>query len=191
MDCVKLGAFIAQIRKERNMTQRELADMLQVTDKAVSKWETGKGFPDVQLLEPLAQALGISLVELVNSQKIERESLTMDEVGQVVSQAMDQSYKITAIRYLRLFFVLLLCVGAACLLRILPAVTVLWNYLTLKNYLYTDMAMIGGADGPTAVMIARAPTWWDLWGASAAAGVVLILSLVLAIRVWRLERKLK
>ena len=191
MDHVKFGAFVAQLRKEQNMTQRELADALQVTDKAVSKWETGKGFPDVQLLEPLSQVLGVSLVELIKGQKLERENLTMDEAGTVISQAMDQSYKVTARKYLRLFFVLLTCVGVACLLRVLPAAAILWGCLRLhlENHLYTDM--IGGADGPTAVLIAREPTWWDFWGTSAAAAVILILCAVLAIRVWRLERKLK
>ena len=65
MDNIRFGAFVAQLRKEQGLTQKELADRLNVTDKAVSKWETGKGFPDVKLLEPLAQALGISLVELI------------------------------------------------------------------------------------------------------------------------------
>ena len=58
MDNERFGTFLAQMRKEMGLTQKELADKLNVTDKAVSKWETGKGFPDVKLLEPLAQALG-------------------------------------------------------------------------------------------------------------------------------------
>ena len=57
MEHIQFGAFIAQLRKEHQMTQRELAGLLHVTDKAVSKWETGKGFPDLKLLEPLAQTL--------------------------------------------------------------------------------------------------------------------------------------
>ena len=64
MDNIQFGAFVAQLRKERGLTQKELADKLNVTDKAISKWETGKGFPDIKLMEPLAQALGVSLVEL-------------------------------------------------------------------------------------------------------------------------------
>ena len=69
MDNERFGAFIAQLRKEQGLTQRELADRLNVTDKAVSKWETAKGFPDVKLLEPLAQALGVSLVELMQGDR--------------------------------------------------------------------------------------------------------------------------
>ena len=70
MDNLEFGAFIAQLRKEKNITQKELADQLHVTDKAVSKWETGKGFPDLKLMEPLAQALGISVIELMNGEHI-------------------------------------------------------------------------------------------------------------------------
>lgn len=61
MDAKKFGTFIATLRKENNMTQVELAQKLQVTDKAVSKWERGLGFPDINTIEPLADALGVSL----------------------------------------------------------------------------------------------------------------------------------
>ena len=57
MDNIRFGSFVAQLRKERGLTQKELAQRLHVTDKAVSKWETGRGFPDLKLLEPLAQTL--------------------------------------------------------------------------------------------------------------------------------------
>ena len=57
MDEKRLGNFIAQRRKSLDMTQKDLASKLHVTDKAVSKWETGKGFPDLKMMEPLADAL--------------------------------------------------------------------------------------------------------------------------------------
>ena len=56
MDSQKFGAFISELRKERGWTQLELAQKLNVTDKAVSKWERGAGFPDIKLIEPLADA---------------------------------------------------------------------------------------------------------------------------------------
>ena len=68
MDREMLGRFIAQRRKERNMTQRELAEKLHVTDKAVSKWERGAGCPDISLLEPLAEALELSVDQLLTYQ---------------------------------------------------------------------------------------------------------------------------
>lgn len=56
--CKKFGVFIATLRKENNMIQVDLARKLLVTDKAVSKWERGLGFPDIKPIEPLADALG-------------------------------------------------------------------------------------------------------------------------------------
>lgn len=72
MDPEKFGAFVALCRKEKNMTQLELAQELKITDKAVSRWERGKGFPDISLLVPLAEALDITVLELMNSEKREK-----------------------------------------------------------------------------------------------------------------------
>ena len=72
MDPEKFGAFVALCRKEKNMTQLELAQELKITDKAVSRWERGKGFPDISLLVPLAEALDITVLELMNSERREK-----------------------------------------------------------------------------------------------------------------------
>lgn len=72
MDPKKFGAFVALCRKEKNMTQLELAQELKITDKAVSRWERGKGFPDISLLVPLAEALDITVLELMNSERREK-----------------------------------------------------------------------------------------------------------------------
>ena len=69
MDAQKFGAFIAQCRKEKSMTQSELAAKIMVTDKAVSRLERGKGFPDINLLLPLAEALEVSVLELMHSER--------------------------------------------------------------------------------------------------------------------------
>lgn len=71
MDAAKLGVFIAQLRKEVNMTQAELARKLNVTVQAISKWERGKGLPDINTLEPLAEALGVSIIEIMKAQRVE------------------------------------------------------------------------------------------------------------------------
>ena len=64
------GAAIRRLREGKGMTQEALAEALYVSAKAVSKWETGKGFPDISLLEPLAQALDISVIELLSGNDI-------------------------------------------------------------------------------------------------------------------------
>ena len=71
MDSNKMGAFIAQVRKERGLTQLELAQKINVTDKAVSKWERGVSFPDIKIIEALAKALGVSVSELMNGERME------------------------------------------------------------------------------------------------------------------------
>lgn len=73
MNAEKTGKFITKIRGELGLTQRELADRIGVTDKAVSKWETGRGFPDVGILEPLARELGVSVTELMNGERFDPE----------------------------------------------------------------------------------------------------------------------
>ncbi len=70
MDQIKIGKFISNIRKERNMTQLELANMLGVTDRAVSKWENGRGMPDISLIKPLCDALSITVNELFCGERI-------------------------------------------------------------------------------------------------------------------------
>ena len=70
MNTYVIGATIRQLRESRNITQAELAERIGVSSKTVSKWETAKGLPDISLLEPLAQALGISVIELMNGEHI-------------------------------------------------------------------------------------------------------------------------
>ena len=69
MDRTKTGALIAAARKEQNMTQKELAAALHVSDRAVSKWERGAGFPDISLLEPLADTLGLGVLDLLRGER--------------------------------------------------------------------------------------------------------------------------
>lgn len=75
MDLIKTGLFISILRKQKNMTQKELAEKIGVTDKAVSRWETGKGFPDVSILKTLAEVLNVSVTEIVNGEKTTLENI--------------------------------------------------------------------------------------------------------------------
>lgn len=73
MDNIKTGLYIKEKRKQKGLTQKELADILNCTDKAVSRWETGNGFPEISFLLPLSQALDISVNELIIGEDIKRE----------------------------------------------------------------------------------------------------------------------
>ena len=70
------GTTIKQLREARHLTQAELAEKIGVSSKTVSKWETGKGLPDISLLQPLAGALGISLIELMNGEHITNKNIS-------------------------------------------------------------------------------------------------------------------
>jgi DNA-binding XRE family transcriptional regulator/desulfoferrodoxin (superoxide reductase-like protein) len=70
MDRYVTGAVIRSLRESKGLTQEELASRISVSGKAVSKWETGQGLPDISLLEPLSKALGVSLIELINGEPI-------------------------------------------------------------------------------------------------------------------------
>ncbi|MBQ1307980.1 MAG: helix-turn-helix transcriptional regulator [Erysipelotrichaceae bacterium] len=85
MNSEKTGKFISELRKEKDLTQLQLSDLLHVSDKAVSRWETGKGFPDIGSLENIADALDVSVAELLRGERItkdfsknETESYTAD-----------------------------------------------------------------------------------------------------------------
>ena len=74
MDQIKIGEFISSQRRKNNLTQAALAEKLGITDRAVSKWECGKGLPDVSLMLDLCEILGITVNELLNGEKISMEN---------------------------------------------------------------------------------------------------------------------
>ncbi len=74
MNPERTGKFIAELRKESKLTQKELAESLGVTDKAVSKWETGKCYPDIEILGTLAQFFGVTVNDLLSGEKTEAVS---------------------------------------------------------------------------------------------------------------------
>lgn len=71
MNNLQTGQFIKQLRKEKGMTQRELAEKLNVSEKTVSKWETGNGLPDTGIMLPLSKVLGITVNELLAGQRLD------------------------------------------------------------------------------------------------------------------------
>ena len=74
MDTNKIGSFIKELRNSQNMTQKDLAEKINCTDKAISRWETGRGVPEVSLLMPLSKALGVSVNELLMGERYTPEA---------------------------------------------------------------------------------------------------------------------
>lgn len=73
MDMIKLGSFLAELRKENNLTQAELGEKLGVTNKTISRWETGNYMPPVEMLEELSNMYGMSINELLSGKKLSAE----------------------------------------------------------------------------------------------------------------------
>ena len=71
MDQIKIGNYIRAKRKEMNLTQEQLAEKLNVTNKSISRWENGRTFPDLSLYQPLCNVLDISISELLNGEDID------------------------------------------------------------------------------------------------------------------------
>lgn len=87
MDNIKTGNLIKSLRKEKGMTQKDLADRLHITDRAVSKWERGICAPDIALFEPLSEILGVSITELISGEQLPEgvDPKTEETVTEVVS----------------------------------------------------------------------------------------------------------
>lgn len=81
MDQEKIGRFLAQVRKERGMTQEQLGERLGVSQRTVSRWETGRNMPDISMLPVLCAELGISVAELLSGERIEGKSITKADAG--------------------------------------------------------------------------------------------------------------
>ena len=95
MDNVRTGLLIAQIRKEKGYTQKDLAEKIGVSNATVSKWDTGKGFPDISLLEPLAISLNISIAEILAGEIIKTTDLTEHIISDLVDVTIkDQEKKV-------------------------------------------------------------------------------------------------
>ncbi|MBR6824674.1 MAG: helix-turn-helix transcriptional regulator [Firmicutes bacterium] len=89
MDPQRFGQFIKELRAERGLTQKQLAERLFVSDKAVSKWERGISMPEISLLLPLAQILGVSTTELLSGRRLPEEApLTRPQVEELLNNTL-------------------------------------------------------------------------------------------------------
>lgn len=90
MDKEKTGQLITTLRKEKGLTQKQLADALNVTDKAVSKWERGLSFPDISMLEPISELLDISIMEILAGERQDKNvTLTRKEAQELINASVE------------------------------------------------------------------------------------------------------
>ena len=118
MDAIVVGKRIAQLRKERGLTQRELAERLHITDGAVSKWERGANFPDLALLEPLANALDTSVIVLLDLENATGQEIAsaVTDISLAEKQKLAGEFRMRAVLNILIGLILMVCLGTASLL---------------------------------------------------------------------------
>lgn len=140
MENQKIGSFIAAARKEKEMTQLDLAKRLNVTDKAISKWERGLGFPDIKLLKPLAEALDVSVMELMNGEFTSPDELSSQQAITAVNKVIDEAVYRRKLDRKGLLAIISVFVATCLLICLLDLIS--WN-LFVMFYLPLTLGVIG------------------------------------------------
>ena len=129
MNQEKTGKFIAELRKEKGMTQEQLAEKMGVTDKSISRWENGKTMPDLSMITILAEELNVEVSELLNGRKMTKEELEKlrDTINNVIEYSnKEKKNKTTKLNnYFR--------AGLVCIL-----IVILDNQFNLLSYIFKD-----------------------------------------------------
>ena len=115
MDQIKTGKFIATLRKEKELTQKELAEKLGVSDKTISKWECGKGLPDVSLILPLCELLGITVNELLSGEKLDETAYRQKAEENIITLIRKKHTKEIVIHILITIFLVIASFGSVFL----------------------------------------------------------------------------
>lgn len=141
MDREKFGTFIQQLRKELNLTQKEVAQRLMISDKAVSKWERGLSMPDITLLMPLGEVLGVTVTELLQGERVAKnKQMDVDEVEALVSKtiglsAYERQKKLKPRKFWIIMFLISLAVVAA-------EIFILWKIGFSRSLLTENLLLV-------------------------------------------------
>ena len=140
MDATRFGLFVAEMRKENHMTQAELATKIKVTDKAVSRWERGLGFPDINSLEPLAEALGVSVLELMKSEKIVEANIQCGDADIIVTDTIKAAEHQKQVERQQEKRIILISIGVVAMLSIFALLidNIGWS---MENILFTSVGV--------------------------------------------------
>ncbi|MFZ7103014.1 MAG: helix-turn-helix domain-containing protein [Peptococcaceae bacterium] len=147
----KMAQFISELRKEKKLTQKELAEQLGVTDKAVSKWERGLSCPDISLLSKLSQVLGVTTSELLNGEKSEPSAPEVEAMVETTLQYADTATKSVIARNIRWKYIAI--VSGVSLLGVLVFIGcnwaidrgLGWSVLPLNITVFIWLAVLSGA----------------------------------------------
>jgi transcriptional regulator with XRE-family HTH domain len=137
MDQVKVGSFISQKRKSLGMTQKELAEMIDVTDKTISKWECGNGLPDIARLKPLCDALNVNVNELLSGENLSDEgySLKAEEIIMALMKENDITKKGNKVQYMIGAFMAILALAFLAISTKETSITTVTFFLDIQSAL--------------------------------------------------------
>ncbi len=137
MNYEKIGEFIAKKRKEKNLTQKDLALLIGVTDKAVSKWERGLGCPDVSILEVLSKELDVSILEILKGRIIENEVIQVTELNDYVLDTVKYTNNSTKDKIKNLIsnIITIIIIGICSFLLIMNINHMIYLYKDIPNTL--------------------------------------------------------
>ena len=136
MDQIKIGKFIADERKRKGYTQKQLSEKLEISDKTISKWERGNGFPEVSLLLPLCNELEITVNELLSGERVSEEDYRKkaeENMVNLVREAQESKKKI----------ILSVIVAGLTIIAALP-LFMISGMLEMENWLRVTIIIIGG-----------------------------------------------
>ena len=119
MEQIKIGKFIAECRKKKNLTQAQLAEKLNITDRAISKWETGKGMPDSSIMLELCNELNISVNELLSGEMIDMKNYNRKADENLIKLQKQKEYGITSARWSHVITIIILLI---------------WNFINVFKY---------------------------------------------------------
>lgn len=139
MDQIKIGAFIAACRKEQQLTQAQLAEKLNITDRAVSKWENGKSMPDSSIMLELCEILGIKVNELLSGERMDTDTYTQSaEKNLIILKRKDENSNRKNVLFAIIYSVVLflgILVCSICDVAITGELT--WSSITLSSIIFT------------------------------------------------------
>lgn len=140
IDKKQFGGFLSELRKERGLTQKELAEKLFVSDKAVSKWECGQSMPDITLLKPLAGILEVTVAELLEGRRIElSENMNTERVDAILNKAIyfsEEEIMVQKAGRKKNGVAFLICTVLGCVeMLFVLAVGITWKQIVVQNIL--------------------------------------------------------
>lgn len=142
MNAILTGQFISRVRTEKGMTQKELAQKVGVTDKAVSKWETGRGMPDISSLDALCNALDVSVNELLSGEVLPPEFYEK-KAEENMKTLIKENEKNTKTNWIQMILGEVLVIVAFVFLAICIGIKMLGNYFDLPSLLYLVLISAG------------------------------------------------